>query len=138
MKPIFATTKNSSECLRACVASILEVPLEIVPNLGDGINNPREQLIRISKFLRIYNLDIVQYTANSNDSMDKFYFNKTGYYIGRISCYSGHQQSVVMNNNRIVHNPERGSHILLEEPSKYIIFYNLNASIVRANTIPGE
>lgn len=138
MKPVFATTKNSSEHLRACVASILEVPLETVPNLGDGINCPMEQLIRLSKFLRVYNLDIVQYKADYNDSIDKFYFNRTGYYIGRISCPSGHQHSVVMCNSQIVHDPENNSRILLEEPSKYIIFYNLNASIVRANTIPGE
>lgn len=138
MKPVFSIHKNNSSYLKACVASILEVPIEIIPDLGDGINHPVEQLIRLSKFLRTYNLDIIQYTVDPNDRMDKFYFNRTGYYIGIIPNVSGHWHSVIMNNNQIVHNPEKGAVTLLEAPSKYIIFYNLNPSMSRYCITPDE
>lgn len=52
MIPVFQTDFSpKGDCFRACIASLLEEPLELVPNFWDGAEDSNQMMVNARKFL---------------------------------------------------------------------------------------
>jgi hypothetical protein len=97
MKPVFQTIFDSDggNCLTACIASILELPIDEVPNFaqehGDNCQNAVEKWLA-SKGLRFIEIGFSEYQTFCDT-----FFNCTGEYciLSGPSTYVGRSHAVV-------------------------------------------
>jgi hypothetical protein len=115
MKPVHQTifTPPQGNCLQAAVASVLELPLDAVPNYMDGPQNHWDVLYA---FLARYDLQPLAIPYN-----DKF--SPLGYYIIQgWSPRGDYHHAVVARNGVIAHDPHPDHTGLRGEPFYKIIF----------------
>lgn len=68
MKPVMQT--NSTNCFRACVASILELDIEAIPECCDGAED-KWNFEKFQKWLKRYGLQAIEITLSSVPSIAK-------------------------------------------------------------------
>lgn len=119
MKPVKQTIMHDpdsgkyGDCQRACVASLLELPIEDVPHFGEGDPSVHEFYKRINKFLRLRGLSFIDTYAV--DFSSKFYDGKCDvYHMIYGKTVRGFQHAVVAMNGKIVHDPHPSNDGLLE------------------------
>lgn len=136
MIPVYQTAYGygKGNCLAACVASITEIPFELVDSIGlqrccDG----NEQLELLSNFLLKHGYSFIQIKTNTTNTEQPFFFQGAGYYI--VSGYIMLNDepvfhSMVACNQEIVHNPHRGIKNEFESCiEEFIIIYKMNPSV---------
>jgi hypothetical protein len=125
MKPvdqlIEATPENNGDCLRACLASILEMPALHVPLLGGYLKGERNQLLDLGAWLRRFGYTYVYakadttYLALALDHVEGL-VEVSVYYIGCGPTVRGTKHAVVLQGPaaEIVHDPHPSRAGLLE------------------------
>lgn len=118
MKPIDQTTFGSpyGNCFQACVASILELPLEDVPHFCEG-DNPR-WLLDLEEWLRPRGLAPMLVQAEGCPALDDAYGLLGG------PSPRGCNHSVVVRGVEVVHDPHPSREGLLEARD-YLFFVQL-------------
>lgn len=100
MKPVYQTimTKERGNCLAACIASLLELPIEAVPNFSERA----DWFNYVDEFLEQFDLQLVQtkYSRTAEHLM-------RGYYIlsGPSPNIKGVDHVVIGKNGKVVHDP---------------------------------
>ena len=108
MNKVYQTdeTCETGNCLAACIASILEVPLEEVPSPEKNISAQEdwdEYFIKLLKYLRKHGLGLISITENPGVAD---HLKIKGYKIGIFSNKNSNvRHAVVMLGNRVVHDP---------------------------------
>lgn len=124
MIPIKQTIKHNpdngqfGDCHRACIASILELPIEKVPHFGyDGNKDGQIFWNRINEFLHQFGLKEVQFAFEGElkDILNMMkMLNPDIHYLLGCASKRGYGHSVVCFNDNIVHDPT-----LMEPPHEY-------------------
>lgn len=111
MKPIKQKYNNpqTGDCFAACIASILEIPLEDVPNVANKKNWWNE----IDEWLKDRNLRFVEFEEYTDWWMNGLY----SIMIGDSPNFDNIRHCVVGLNGKIVHDPAK-SNLGIKEPSK--------------------
>ncbi|NMC52511.1 MAG: hypothetical protein GYA48_02615 [Chloroflexi bacterium] len=105
MKPVLQTifAPPNGNCLQACIASILELPLEEVPNF---MQYPNQWLPRYEHFLRARNLQPVYLRFENGQTPD---FEPWGYHLITVKSPRGpYDHSLVGFQGKPVHDPFPG------------------------------
>lgn len=114
MKPVTCTVKHNppesfGDCVRACVASILEMRAETVPHFADDGCNGDEMMNRIRDFLAPMGLApvIVPFdgSASLSDLLLLWKMNSFESHAILFCRSGGSDHAVVMYDGRVVHNP---------------------------------
>ena len=101
MIPITQTeTGDRGNCLSACVASLLEIPIESVPNFtSEPYEPPGMQPLRLNEWLSKLGLQAIYYvtdTMHCNHACPDDYYIITGFSPrGRPHVVIGHQKQIV-------------------------------------------
>ncbi len=114
MKPTLQTTfGNEGNCLCACIASLLEIPIDSIPNpkCHDWQNE-------INKWL-IANHDVYLLTARINGVLPMIF--KKGLVIGVGKTPSGLDHAVICCGDKIIFDPLPGSGLTFNEVIEYDI-----------------
>jgi hypothetical protein len=115
---------GSGNCVDACVASILELPLWVVPQFYQMWGRPdRNQ--RIEEWLALFGLgmDFVNPTDSSDDAirLPDFYMA-----FGKSPRNPDTGHAVVYSERKLVHDPHPSGLGVLDTPHTYRFFYQLN------------
>lgn len=96
---------KDNDCFSACVASILEVPVEEVPNLHEV---GQEGLLA---YLNAWGYTLITVYQEGNPHDWNLFLDsvKSGYYIGSIYKDDGKYHAVVFHNGEIWHDPDRNA-----------------------------
>lgn len=121
MKPVYQTVFDSKNgnCMQACVASIFEVPLEVIPNfMGKGVLH----------YERIFNawckdLSLISFDITPGDTFD-FRVVKNHHWIGLVPSVrlEGFDHAVVYKGDQFVHDPIPKAKPPKEFPKIFTIF----------------
>lgn len=98
MIPVYQE-KYSNDCLRACLASILEIALDQVPQVPCN----EEQVYLLNDWLKKEHGVFIITVAFKSESLPEFIMNDS-YMIAAVPSPSGHHAVVTMN-GEIVHDP---------------------------------
>ena len=95
MKPVYQTNFGTDgNCLQACVASVLEVPLTEVPYFTQA-----GQFLQLDRFMRTYGIGVVALEK------DKAVIPYNAYYLMWGTTPRGFRHSVVGLNGKVAHDP---------------------------------
>lgn len=114
MTPRFQTL--SDNCIQACIASILDLPLDAVPHVfakPDWFD-----MLSCWAKARGYTFVVLEAPKRSEVAALK---NSGGYYIGVVPISSEQSHAVVMRRGKIVFDPEGGQQIH-RKPFRYFVF----------------
>ena len=133
MKPVFQTAygEGKGNCYAACVASVLELPLEVMPDLITGVKCRRDQDNILRNFLKMLGWGIIALHHDALRDPDLnfrdrvMFFKQDGYYIAGGVAENGVGHAVVMKDGQLAHNPHEGWGELTEI-KEYVIFYPLD------------
>lgn len=117
MKPIKQTRIGSKgNCFEACIASILELKINDVPDLNAFEENC-EWVPLLNKWLSRYDVCYIECNIERND-MDSFFKDRNFYYIliGKTSRSEDILHAVVGYNSKIVHDPHPNPLPIIPEP----------------------
>lgn len=121
MKPVYQTIFNATEgnCFSACLASVLELPIEDVPNFC--ANPSPHWFADVRSWLNPFGLDAVNISVS-----DLSVYEARGYYLlGGTSTRGPYLHSVVAYNGVVVHDPNpKGDGVLLP-PYDVTVFIHL-------------
>jgi hypothetical protein len=109
MKAVFQTRygKEHGNCFQACLASILEMKLDDVPDFCNIVKDPFYQWqIETNKWLRQFGLAMVTVDHNFNDDICNGFIEDC-YIIATGNNHDGVRHCVVWRNGEIVHNPNK-------------------------------
>jgi len=136
MIPIFQTIQNdkNGNCYAACIASILEVPLETIPNFME--EGPDYFLNKLDKWSKKQNFIVLSITLDPlNEELVELY--KDLYMIGSLPSqrFKDATHAVVCKGIKIVHDPNpesKGGHghptsfdiFIIKDLKKYITLPN--------------
>jgi len=106
MKPIYTTDEN--DCLRCCLATILELPIEIVPNFFNGYRFHHTQFQAVDKWLTQYGYMTIE--LNYNEWVEAIKEFRSLAIVTGIPLHNAHLKSarghaVVVRGNKIVYDP---------------------------------
>lgn len=96
---------DTNDCFSACVASILEVPIEEVPNPNDNELGD----IMLHHYINSKGYALLSFHIESNDIAEILRPIKQGYYIMSINQADGRYHAVVGHDGKIWHDPDRFS-----------------------------
>jgi len=125
VKPVNQTITNfkTGDCMRACVASIFELPIESVPNfMADGHEKYLEHLQAwcARKGLLFLPIKFIEGTI-AKEFLRDTYVVAIGESPGAVKAEQNH--AVVWRNGRIVHDPHPTDHRgIIGEPFEYDVF----------------
>lgn len=97
---------KGNDCFSACVASILEVPVEEVPILHEVGQEGMLTYLNKKGYTLIH---FYQEAWASSEWEEILNFVKSGYCIGAINTDNGKYHAVVFHNGEIWHDPDRNS-----------------------------
>jgi len=116
MIPVYQTifTAETGDCYRACVASILEVPIETLPNfMEDGSNHFNEKLETWSEALGIIILDVIPNEETLELFRDVYWLAS-----GPSPRFENTDHAVVYKGKQFIHDPVPDGNGLKEIPPK--------------------
>jgi hypothetical protein len=120
MKGVYQATNH--DCTEACIASIFEIPLEMVPYLPDDDT----WLPKFNKWLELRNLHgvCIRFIDQAEEQIE----NLKGYSLGSIPSKNlrGKLHSVVCKDGYIVWDPQLGEQDGTKLPDDWIIFIMLD------------
>jgi hypothetical protein len=129
MKPQFQTDtgEKTGNCWSACIASILEIPLDTVPNFCGGSKTKDHWWSETQQFLDSLSLTVIEITILEDQDVSTIF---DCYWIasGKSPRYSG-DHAVVYHGNKMVHDPhpdgtgidgpiKTGAFLVAKDPSK--------------------
>jgi hypothetical protein len=129
MKPVNQTILDfeHGNCMQACVASILELPLEDVPNfMQDGPDQFNFHLDKFCLSLNLTTLDVVL-ENNNLDLIENCYVIATGK--SPRGTEAKHRHAVVWFNGEIIHDPHPSRSGLVGDPESYTLFVLHNPAL---------
>lgn len=106
MKPVMQTiTGSSGNCMSACLASILELPIEVVPNFFDAGPDDSDWWNALRAWLRQFGLGIITLTFESPAQWTNL--RLAGYHIvsGPSPRLEGMHHATVWHAGQMVHDP---------------------------------
>ena len=106
MKPVMQTvTGTSGNCFSACLASILELPIEAVPNFCDAGDDDSSYWNACRAWLRQFGLGII--TLTFTDAAQWRHLRLSGYHIvsGPSPRLEGMHHATVWHDGAMVHDP---------------------------------
>lgn len=106
MKPVMQTiTGTSGNCMGACLASILELPIEAVPNFFEAGPDDTDWWNALRSWLRRYGLGII--TLTFENPAQWMHLRLAGYHIvsGPSPRLEGMHHATVWHQGRMVHDP---------------------------------
>ena len=123
MTPVFQTKfgKGQGNCFAACLASLLDLSIEEVPNFCHEERNNTYWMRKVQKWLLKYDLGIVSLNFYKLEDMKEAIkignFPKNVYYIISGQSPRGLLHAVIGQNGEVVHDPHPdGGGIEVEEP----------------------
>jgi hypothetical protein len=131
MKPVYQNDfgEITANCLSACVASILELPIEDVPTFVGHEDDDAMWMVRLNDWLRHYGYWAIHLDRQTFDM--KQYENIDAYTIGTGESGRGYH-AVVCKGTEFVFDPHPGYNGLLGEPDSYIVFVAINPALKAA------
>lgn len=131
MKPVFQSIHDfkHGDCFRACVASILETPLEEIPNfMRDGrvkFNDYVDEWLVGFPFLFLYfEVESEEDRIHFERQIQECYVIAIGKSIGSIGQKdSDRYHAVVWKDGKVVHDPA-GHNAMIGKPTSYVLFVN--------------
>jgi len=133
MIPIDQTICNfkTGDCMRACVASVFEIPIEKVPNfMEDGFDNYNSKLQRWCDKMGMRSLDLAFESQDiAKDCLENMYVIAVGRSPRGTNDKERH--GVVWKDGKIVHDPHPDKNGLDGMPTAFTVFIPINpASII--------
>lgn len=141
--------KTRDDCFRACVASLLELALDDIPDFteeekegwydedGNMVNNPEsaqqffQYLNRInSDFLSMFNLNILPMKFNTEQEFPRGYSIKSGMVISEGPA-KGFYHAMVAFNSDVIHDPSPTPNREYEYDNVYYVFIILDPCVIR-------
>jgi len=124
MIPVYQLINSLSkgDCFRACVASILELPIEEVPNfMEDGEDKFNDHIVDWIKD-RTFTIRYVE--INNDDDQKEFEQTTKDHYVIAIGQNAFCYHAVVWRNGKIVHDPNPNGRYFpfLEKPTAFVYF----------------
>jgi hypothetical protein len=118
MKPVFQTNfAENGNCFNACVASILELDLDDIPDFGAAIEGV-DWMTNLNNWLRPKDLCYFEGRLSYDENYDNFFSDKDFYFIatGPTNRSRDILHSTVYRKGMLVHDPlPRGEGILKEK-----------------------
>jgi hypothetical protein len=114
MKPVFQTVIDEvkGNCLVACIASILELDIEDVPDF-------REKDVWYNQYQNWFRMNSYEFQVTSEEPKEKYYIAQYP------SCvFKGKSHVVVASEGKIVHDPNPNSKVS-GKPDKYYLIYEV-------------
>lgn len=109
MRRVFQTRfGDKGNCMQAAAASMLELPLESVPDFG---NMPGDAFGRMAKFFEAYGFDLKERSPNSVDP--------PGFYFATGMGTHGHEHIVILRHGSLIHDPHPNSSGLVSTDAIY-------------------
>jgi len=126
VKPVKQTrTGPKGNCFQACVASVLELPLEAIPDFCNGANAD-DWFQEFSKWILRFNLSVIRIETGDMTNFLQLQhggFLKGAYMLaGGKSAVRGVLHEVVYYGDKMVHDPAPEGKGLEGEPIDYIVF----------------
>lgn len=128
MIPIHQTKFGNLQgnCFAACIASILEIPIEDVPNFC--VDYPEDWFFRASDFVRDrYGYVFVMFLHNNSigDTVSRMGYS----IVGGKSPRGDFGHSVVYYSDRLAHDPHPSGDGIIGDPTDYILFVAINPAV---------
>jgi len=127
MKPVKQTrTGSNGNCFQACVASVLELPLEAVPDFCNGA----DWFLEFSKWILQFNLSVIRIETGNFLQLQQGGFLKGAYMLaGGKSAVRDVLHEVVYCGDKMVHDPAPEGKGLEGEPIDYMVFITHNPAV---------
>jgi hypothetical protein len=139
MKPVMQNTLGRrGNCMSACLASILEVPLATVPNFyelaGEGVG---EWWAAVRAWLKPFGFGVITLTFTDAAQWDQLCLD--GYHIvsGASPRIEGSFHATVWHGGRMVHDPHPDQSGIVA-PETLDMLYPLNAGALRTDGVGGN
>lgn len=135
MKPIYQTIRDfkAGDCMRACVASIFEWPIENVPNfMEDGPSYYGRKLKKWCDSIGITALEI-RFDDKETERLIKDCYVVAIGKSPRSTEENEFQHGIVWHNGKMVHDPHPSGNGISGKPNQYTIFIIKNpAKLIKA------
>lgn len=122
------TGDKKGNCLAACVASILELPIEQVPNFcGDF----EEWILALHNWLKPMGLGVVFVKLDLCPSPDHLKENfLKGYTIGGVTGARGIKHAVVLHDGQVIHDPHPGEAVADDIELEDVLIFTVQDPVV--------
>lgn len=132
MKPVMQTeTGDSGNCFSACLASVLELPIEEVPNFFHGEDkSPEAWWRRARAWLETQGFGIVCMTVDSDHHDPLHWYHPDAYLIVAGKSERGRDHAIVCRGGRMIHDPHPSQTGIIR-PESVDLLYPLDPSLIR-------